>query len=156
MVSHILTLGIIQSVRSLAGLAMGIFLLWQGMGHIPAERVSRLEPGDRTVFVALGAGWAALSLLRGGQGASTLVLVAAARRRRPAPAHIGRFVRRLGIAVALIDVIDLTGFPVTTGCGTYGLLVYRHPEALDFFEGVFSGSPAAEVAGVAGPSPRMG
>jgi hypothetical protein len=40
-------------------------------------------------------------------------------------------------------LISLWVFPLSTACGTYGLLVYRHPEALDFFEGVFSGVPAA-------------
>jgi hypothetical protein len=51
--------------------------------------------------------------------------------------------RNLGMAVAVLDLIDLTAFPVTTGCGAYGLLIYRHPDIRDFFEGVFSGRSEA-------------
>jgi len=46
-----------------------------------------------------------------------------------------RRLRRLGIVLAVVDLIDLTGFPFTTAAGTYGLLVCRHPDTVDFFEG---------------------
>jgi len=50
----------------------------------------------------------------------------------------GRGLRRLGLALSVVDILDLTGFPFTTGCGTYGLVVYRHPDIKDAMEGIFS------------------
>jgi len=56
------------------------------------------------------------------------------------------------VALAIIDLINLTLFPVTTACGTYGLLVYRHPDSLDFFEGTFQPEPTGDRRG-AWPTP---
>jgi hypothetical protein len=50
----------------------------------------------------------------------------------------GRGLRRFGMAMAVVDLVDLTLFPLTTAAGTYGLIKLGHPEAVDFFEGIYS------------------
>jgi len=54
------------------------------------------------------------------QGAGTLLL-------RP-------WARRLGIALAAIDLVNLLLFPLSTTLGLYALVVYRHPDVRDWFE----------------------
>jgi hypothetical protein len=143
MVSHILALGVIQAVRCILGLALGAFLLWRSF-HIPVERMVRLETGDQLAFLIGGVGSIVLALARGLQGGLTLRMVLASRGHGSLPGiGTGRAARRLGIVLAIVDLISLWVFPLSTACGTYGLLVYRHPEALDFFEGIFSGVAAA-------------
>jgi hypothetical protein len=222
MISHILALGSIQSVRCLLGLAFGCFLVFRSW-NIPLERRSRLEEGDGTFFLCLGIASLALAVLRGVQGIETVRAVRRARRawtrrrqdrggrkiiaagitlwalaaiavglvwlysfwyapraRETLPFWLqwgisarlalllgwltgtaillalrlfrieGRRLRRLGIFMAVIDLVDLTGFPFTTAAGTYGLLVCRHADTIDFFEGTFSApaasTPAAKAA----------
>ncbi len=208
MISHIFTLGAIQSARCLLGLGLAAFLIYRSW-FIPLERESSLEPGDRMVFLVAGSVMALLAFLRGLQGVFTLRMVRSARRRshtkkkrtgflrwvliisggtswvlmglaaffgkllwelillRPLPPWAsmvlmeakgiwilltlialaaiiirlrGKRLRRFGMTMAVVDLINLTGFPLTTACGTYGFLIHRHPDSKDFFEGVFSGS----------------
>ena len=47
MLSHLIALAWIQTARCLLGLGLGAFLMYQSM-NIPAYRVPRMEPGDRT------------------------------------------------------------------------------------------------------------
>jgi hypothetical protein len=143
MVSHILTLAVIQCVHALIGLALGAFLILRSF-HIPPGRLSRLEPGDLRAFLIAGLVCLALSLARAFQGALALRLAAASRRRGVGPGPgPGRLARRLGVLLWVTDLLDIFGFPLTTALGTYGILVYRNPEALDFFEGVFSAQEAS-------------
>ena len=145
MVSHIFVLGVIQALRALLGGAAGGFLIYRSF-VIPLDWQSRLEPGDRGAFLAAGIVFLVLAVLRGFQGLLVLLEVAASRRRENTPFRSrGRLTRRMGLALAIFDLVDLTFFPVTTACGTYGLLVYRHPDSLDFFEGAFEARPPADL-----------
>jgi hypothetical protein len=155
-VSHIFVLGLIQALRALLGGAAGAFLIYRSF-VIPAEWQVQLEPGDRGAFLAVGIVFLALAALRGMQGWLVLSMVAASRRRDGDPNRLsGRRTRRMGLALAILDLIDITLFPVTTACGTYGLLVYRHPDSLDFFEGAFgSGPPAVGSPPPATPAPAQ-
>lgn len=52
--------------------------------------------------------------------------------------RLSRFCRRLGLGLAVFDLVDLTLFPITTACGLYGFLVHRNPDTMDFYEGKFN------------------
>ena len=42
--------------------------------------------------------------------------------------------RPLGLSLALFDIVNLCLFPVSTALGLYALVVYRHPDTLDYFD----------------------
>ncbi len=148
MASHILALGIIQAVRGILGLAAGAFFIFRSF-KIPFDRVARVEDGDRAAFLAIGILLVIFALVRAGQGVFTVFLMPRLGR-GGADGHVGegvgpgagRAARKLGIVMGIVDLVDLTAFPFTTACGTYAILVYRHPESRDFFEGTYSKAPA--------------
>jgi len=209
MISHLFTLGVIQSVRCVLGLGLATFLIYRSW-FIPLAWQSRLEPGDRAAFLYMGVALALLAFLRGMQGALTLRAVRRWRRENRTPAErgrpLGRFlllawallwvgaggtvlygivrlswilnaspgdrlllyeamavwgllslvmvaylfvrfrgrtIRRFGMALAVVDLVNLAAFPINFPCGVYGLLVNRHPDTRDFFEMVFSGGEKA-------------
>ena len=142
MIAHLRALSVIQSIRCVVGLGIGVFLIWRSY-NFPSERLLRLEPWDRTFFLVAGLVFVSLAVLRGIQGVWTLISIRRSRRgRSPGSLKSRAMLRRLGIILAIVDVIDLVGFPLTTGCGTYGILIYRHPDVRDLFEGVFSNREA--------------
>ena len=140
--SHIVTLTLVNLLRASAGAALGGFLIYRGFS-IPFDRIAQLEPWDRPLFLALGTVWALLALARGLQAVATLAI--ARREAGGLAAGRGRAVRRLGVWLSTIDLCDPLPFPITTGCGMYGLLVFRHPDALDFFEGMGTAGPSASL-----------
>ncbi len=149
MASHILALGVIQVVRGLLGLAVGVFFIYRSFS-IPFEWLARIEKGDQAAFLAIGILLVLFALVRAGQGLFTVFLMPRLSRGGAdggvgggGGAGVGRTVRKLGIIMGVVDLIDLTLFPITTACGTYALLIYRHPESRDYFEGVFSKDSAS-------------
>lgn len=222
MVSHIFTLGVIQSARCVLGLGLAYFLIYRSW-FIPLAWQSRLEPGDRAAFLYLGVALALLAFLRGMQGAFTLRAVRRWRRENRTPvargrplnrifltvwallwvgaggtalygivrlswilnapfrerlllyeamaawgllslvlaAYLfvkfrGRTIRRFGLALAVVDLVNLAGFPINFPCGVYGLLVNRHPDTRDFFEMAFSGEGQEKGEGGKGGEPGGG
>ena len=79
MLSHLLALAAVQAVRCAIGLALGAFLVFRSF-RLPYERLSRLEPGDRAVFLVAGIAFMVLALLRGLQAGWTLLAVHSHRR----------------------------------------------------------------------------
>lgn len=159
MASHILALGVIQIVRGLLGVAVGVFFIYRSFS-IPFDWLARLEKGDQAAFLAVGILLVLFALVRAGQGLFTVILMPRLSRGDSdggVGGNVGRAVRRLGIIMGVVDLIDLTLFPITTACGTYALLIYRHPESKDYFEGVFSKDSAAgsvvPPAAIGSPTP---
>jgi hypothetical protein len=142
MIAHLRALSLIQLVRFAVGMALGIALIWSSNpDNIPLERHPRLEPHDLMFFRVAGWVLVGMALLRGTHGLQVLLSIFLSRWGLGSRSRKwGGFLRRLGLALAVVDLVDLTAFPITTGCGAYGFLIYRHPDIRDFFEGVFSGS----------------
>ena len=143
MISHLYCLSIVHAVRGLAGIGVAVlFLYYSNPMNVPVERsdltMSRfhsLEAGDVEAFRVVGIVLVALALIRLGFAVSTLMSLWRARDPLTAGKRTFRFVRRYGLAVAMVDIVALTLFPVTTACGLYGWLVFRHADTRDFFEG---------------------
>jgi hypothetical protein len=51
--------------------------------------------------------------------------------------------------LAILDIIDLALFPISTALGLYGLVVYRHPEvAAQFSTGAVQDRPGISAGAV--------
>ena len=144
---HIIVLATINAFRAACGLAFGLILVrFSDETSYPAGRLldletarPRFEPADFTAFLVVGIVILTIAVLRGFQGLTTFVEMR--RARRGGERRRGRMSvlsRRLGFGLSVLDLVDVTLFPITTACGLYGLLVYRHPDTVDFYEGRFS------------------
>ena len=135
MTSHVLVLAILNLVRGLGGIAAaGLFYYCSDGVRLPRLRSERMEDGDPLAFQVVAVVLLTIAVLRLLQGAASLFEVWWARR------SVGRTVggqlsRRVGLGLSILDLVDLTVFPLTTACGLYGLLVYRHADTIDFYGG---------------------
>ena len=144
---HVVVLAFINSLRGLCGLVLGGLLVYfSDRARYPSGRlfdVASMKPryieGDFQAFLVVGVVFMLLAILRLVQGSITIAeWRRASRSVRRERGKLGAFSRRLGLGLSVLDLIDLTFFPVTTACGLYGLLVYRSPDSIEFFEGKFS------------------
>lgn len=148
MLSHIRFLSLLNVLRALGAVLVAlVFLHGSDPDNIPRtkqppnfalSRYDYLEPGDTTAFLAVGLGLAAVAAVRFAHGCYTLVAVRRLRRGKPReglfrPTLLVRS-KQVGVALAILDLLDLTFFPVTTACGLYGLVIFRHPDTIDFYE----------------------
>lgn len=123
MAEHVRVLGIVGIVRAVAGVALGIWLILAA-GHLDASDYGIPRPSPETVLFDQGALYIvgrvclALAPLQGVQGLLALLRKSLA--------------RPLGKALAVLDLVNLFFFPVSTALGLYGLVVYSHPDAADY------------------------
>jgi hypothetical protein len=125
MVEHVRVLGWIGIARALVGAVLGAWLIWKGStlgemayGKLPVTR--EILSFDRGTFTVLGWAFVCLAPVRALQGILAL-------RTRPSA-------RRFGLALAVFDAVNLILFPVSTGFGLYGIVVYRHPDTVGYLE----------------------
>jgi len=125
MVEHIRLLAAIALVRGVLGIAAGALLLVKGFRLEPRLYYPAMIPDDLIAFDswAFRIGGCTLLVLSAG----FLIQGVGALRSRP-------WARRLGFALAAIDLVNLILFPLSTALGLYGLVVYRHPDVRDWFE----------------------
>ncbi|MBI4583292.1 MAG: hypothetical protein HY717_04640 [Planctomycetes bacterium] len=142
MYSHLIVFSTISIVRGLGGLLLAGWLIYFSMReNIPGIRQPSLKAGDLTAFLAIGYLVGALAVIRLSHGLSILWLAARSRRlqkggkEEAAIKRLFQSVRRIGWGLSIVDLLDLTFFPITTGCGLYGLLVCRNAGVLDLTEG---------------------
>ncbi len=142
MFSHLIVFSIISIVRGLGGLLLAGWLIYFSMrGNIPFPRQQSLKAGDLMAFLAIGYLVGALAVVRLSHGLSILWLAARSRRHQKGGKGEGAIkklfqtVRRVGLGLSIVDLFDLTLFPITTGCGLYGILVCRNAGILDLTEG---------------------
>jgi hypothetical protein len=146
MVPHLCCLAIIHAVRGLAGLGFAVvFLYYSNADNIPSDpidltmsRFHNLEPGDPVAFLVVGCVLVVLQLVRLSFSFATIRALVESREASPGGRRAYRFVRRFGLAIAVVDLVDLTLFPLTTACGLYGWLVFRHSDTRDLLEGKFA------------------
>jgi hypothetical protein len=125
MVEHIRFLAAIALVRGGLGIAAGVLLLVKAFRLEPRFYYPTMVSNDVIAFdaAAFRIGGCVLLVL----SAAFLVQGAGALLTRP-------WARRLGFALAAIDLVNLILFPLSTALGLYGLVVYRHPDVRDWFE----------------------
>ena len=91
-----------------------------------------MEDGDSHAFQIVAVVLVTIAILRLLQGFASVVEIWRARRSHGRTAG-GQLSRRVGLGLSIVDLVDLTAFPVTTACGLYGLFVYRHADTIDFY-----------------------
>jgi len=133
MVEHIRLLAAIALVRGCLGIAAGALLLVKAFRLEPRLYYPAMVSNDVIVFDswAFRIGGCALLVL----SAAFLIQGVGALLSRP-------WARRLGLALAAIDLVNLLLFPLSTALGLYGLVVYRHPDVRDWFERPGAAAPA--------------
>jgi hypothetical protein len=125
MVEHIPLLAAIALVRGALGIAAGVLLLVKAFGldprlYHPARVAEELIAFDSWAFCIGGGILLLTSAAFVIQGVGALMSCG--------------WSRRLGLALAVIDLANLVLFPLSTALGLYGLVVYRHPDVRDWFE----------------------
>ncbi len=139
MISHIVTLALINIARAIAGFALGVLLLYSSdASGYDGERAKRIVEGDLTAFLVIGCVVIAVSCLRLVQGGASVLDVFRSRRARGGRPPRSQLSRRLGLGLSILDLVNIVLFPLSTACGVYGLIVCRHPDTIDFYEGRFS------------------
>lgn len=125
MAEHVRVLGIIGLVRAVLGAALGGFLIWKTV-HLDAKAYEGMAVTqeeirfDTVAFSIMAVALLTLALLWALQGILAV---------RDKPSS-----RRLGLALAIVDIVNLVFFPISTALGLYGLTVYRHPSTVDYLE----------------------
>ncbi len=134
MAEHVKVLAVLGIARALAALLVGGLLISKAGGLSLADygssrgalEMGSIDAGDREdlgfdqrAFAALGALCVAFAVIRTVQGIGVLRTV--------------RWARPLGLGLAVFDALNLALFPLSTALGLYGLVVYRHPEAVARF-----------------------
>lgn len=143
MASHVLVLAILNIARGFSGIAVAALFYYCSDGvRLPRVRQARMEDGDPLAFQIVAVVLLTIAVLRLLQGFASLAEVWRARRNRGRTAG-GQLSRWVGIGLSVLDLIDLTAFPLSTACGVYGLLVYRHADTIDFYSGRYFKSTTA-------------
>jgi hypothetical protein len=132
MLEHVKILSAIGVVRALLGAALGVVLLVKAGNlrtpdYLPRRELSRAPTAEETetmrfdevVFRVGGAACLLIAIARLTQGIGAFCAAA--------------WARRGGLALAAFDIANLTLFPLSTALGLYGLVVFRHPEAVEWF-----------------------
>lgn len=146
MLSHLYCLSIVHMVRGICAVVVAArFLQYSNPLNVPRNALDltmsqyhNLAPGDPLAFKIVGCALIFVAALR---IVFALLTIASLRRSGRGPSRGFSVVRKVGLAIAVVDLVDLTFFPVTTACGLYGWLVLRHPDTRDLIEGRFSSSP---------------
>ena len=125
MADHVRTLAYIGFIRAALGLGIGAYLIFKASAlnvvHYGLTPVTEeLFDLDRTSFYVIGIVWVGLALLR-------VIQAIQAFRGKPSA-------RVFGLGLAIWDIVNLPLLPVSTALGLYGLVVYRHPDTMVFFE----------------------
>ncbi len=148
--SHLCFLTAVHALRALGGLALAlVFFYYSVHANIPKNvsdlnlsRYHQVQPGDLEAFYAIAVVLTVLAGIRLFHAVYSASVLWYTRKDRPRRSlFAGRLLsssRFLGLALAALDLIDLTFFPITTACGLYGVLVYRDPATIDFFEARYS------------------
>ena len=148
--SHLWFLTVVHAIRALGGLALAfVFFYYSVHANIPRRpsdlnlsRYHQVQTGDLEAFYAIAVVLTILASIRLFHSAySATVLCYTRKDRSRRGLFAGRWLslsRWVGLALAALDLIDLTFFPITTACGLYGVLVYRDPATVDFFEARYS------------------
>ncbi len=113
MPSHLKIVTALSSCRSLIGVALAAFIFWK------MRTLEEIASGDRVVLLSAASLLLLFSVVR------ACVAVGGVLRRR--------WSRRLGLALAAFDCVNLVLFPLSTALGLQGLVVYRHPETVHYF-----------------------
>ncbi len=105
------------SVRSIVGVLLASFLVYKLF--FAEKPVPEVFASDRRLFLVLAIVLAVLALLR-----LTIVVGSVLSL---------RWVRRLGLGLAIFDCANLILFPLSTAFGLHGLVVFRHADTVHFF-----------------------
>ena len=142
MISHILTSAFLNLVRALGSVALAtLFLYYSNRSAIPGQdRQDSASDGDLMAFQIIGIGLLIFAMVRGWLGIYTLFKVWSAKHSQNGIKSTLslKISRKLGFGLSILDLLNLVIYPISSTCGIYGLLVYRHPDTVDFYEGKFS------------------
>ena len=123
MAEHVRVLGFVGIARGVLSMGLGAWLVWASF-HIHIQDYQMTPATEETVRLDRLA-----FLLAGGVclvfGPAAVLQGALALARKPVA-------RRFGLGIALLDMVNLILFPLSTALGLYGFVVYCHPSTAEY------------------------